>query len=165
MIDPEDLAGFAAFGEEGPIYHDGHNRNYILLKIGKTCAYLTSAGEPAADGVKKVFREALAARPLIQVHKYLIDLTAYYGTIDWKAGNEVRELVTWQGAKYVAAYVVRDEAGAILAKSLARANAVSKIATFKTRQDAQVWLDTSEALDVEPHYRRASAPHSSFASS
>jgi hypothetical protein len=119
----------------------------VSLKAGADRLMVVAAGEPTGDCLLACFRIGVEQKILLPDMRTFVDLTQFFGGVDWKAVFGLRHLAPWgEGGTGNArvAYLFRDTDFGASLKILSAMFTRTRHRGFIDRALAIQWLDASE---------------------
>jgi hypothetical protein len=124
---------------------DAHGR--VSLKAGADRLIVVVEGEPTGECLLECFRAGIEQKILLPDMRTFVDLTRFFGGVDWKAVFGLRHLAPWgEGGTGNArvAYLFRDTDFGASIKILSAMFTRARNRGFTDRTLAIQWLDGSE---------------------
>jgi hypothetical protein len=122
----------------------GRTSDNVKLKI---CGYrllIVLVGEPAETLLLEHFQQGLAMRLIHPNMRSLVDLTRYFGVVNWSMLSQLRALAPW-GEDPIhpsrTAYLLRDSSAAMMVKAVSALFPKSQHRAFTERFEAVQWLE------------------------
>lgn len=125
-------------GPAGPMKDD------IGLKICGHRLLIAAVGEPVSERLFEHFREGLATKVIYPNMRALVDLTRFFGVVDWTVLARVRALAPWgEDGDHPSrtAYLLRDGGAAMMVKAASALFPLSLHRAFTDRHEAVTWLE------------------------
>jgi hypothetical protein len=137
----EIYAAFAAAHAGGRLTTYGRPGARFLLSIEPGWLFLLADGEPEAKDFTSIFADAKATGLIRGNLSILVDLSIFYGAVNWSTVNELHDAVDWTAIEKInVAYVALEKGFALLAKI---ASVIFRAAThrvFDNEKNAVAWL-------------------------
>jgi hypothetical protein len=123
----------------------GQMTDDVKLKI---CGYrllVAVIGEPSDSLLLECFRQGLAMKMIHPNMRCLVDLTRFFGVVNWGTLSQLRSLAPW-GEDPVhpsrTAYLLRDSSAAMMVKVASSLFPKSQHRAFTGRFEATQWLES-----------------------
>ncbi len=134
--------------EDSAEIYCGSRLGGVSLRVERGVLRIRVVNEPRGDDLVDVIRRAFEGGLLAVSTPTLVDLTEYYGTLDWEAIHKIRAMAPWGTGKPGAArvaYVSRDRLFAALIKLLRGLFPDTRHRLFATEPEALAWLQPAAA--------------------
>jgi hypothetical protein len=121
----------------------GASDRRIELRILGDFLFVDLIGEPSGPDMVECFRRALDTGWLKPCMRTLVDLTGFYGAVDWSAIDTIARMAPWgrgEPGKARVAYVVRNAPFVLLIKAAWARFPLASYRIFFARDAALVWL-------------------------
>lgn len=132
----------------GPaVVHIGTNAQMsddIKLKICGHQLLIAVVGEPSDAFLLEHFRQGLAMKLLHPNMRSLVDLTRFFGVVNWSTLSQLRSLAPWGEDPLHpsrTAYLLRDSGAAMMVKAASGLFPKSQHRAFTERSEAVHWLE------------------------
>lgn len=135
----------AQSGDTMVVRGDVHGR--VVLKAGGDRLLVTITGEPTGEDLLNCFRDGLAQNILRTEMRTLVDVTRYFGAVDWTSVFDIRHLAPWGegGTDYArTAFLFRDTESGATIKILTAMFTTAQHRAFTDRDAAIQWLNSRE---------------------
>ncbi len=134
-------AAFTAAHAGGRLISYGRPGARFLLSIEPGWIFLLADGEPESKDFTAAFADAKASGLIRGDLSVLVDLSIFYGAVNWSTVNELHDAIDWSVlGKVNVAYVVLEKGFALLAKISSVIFRAATHRVFDSEKNAVAWL-------------------------
>jgi len=113
----------------------------VKLKVDGRKLLIAIAGEPPGHLLLARFQEGMARKLLYPGMHVLVDMTRFFGVVDWQAIAQLRDLAPWGDHSSRVAYLMKGLDAAILVKAAGDLFPSSEHRVFTEQAAAIAWLE------------------------